>query len=69
MTLDEAREALRQRDVRVIYRQSGWCDCGAEEGEITAVRGAYVFVRYGWDQHSKATRPADLELLAGKVPG
>lgn len=35
-----------------------------EEGVITSVSDSYVFVRYGSDVASKATYPADLELLA-----
>jgi len=38
-----------------------------EEGIVTAVNTAYVFVRYGNDQHSKATRPEDLEVVAGPL--
>jgi hypothetical protein len=68
MTIDEARAALNRGNARVAYGHPGWCDCAPEEGEITAVRGGTVFVRYGYEQYSKATRPEDLTLLAGKVP-
>jgi hypothetical protein len=33
-----------------------------EDGVIISVNDTYVFVRYTGDQHSKATRPGDLEL-------
>lgn len=61
MTLDEARENVGRA---VAYHPHGWCGCDAEEGEITSVGGGNVFVRYGYDQYSKATRPGDLTLLA-----
>jgi len=35
-----------------------------EDGVITSVGDAYVFVRYSGDSHSKATMPQDLTLLA-----
>jgi hypothetical protein len=68
MTLDEARAHIGDT---VVY---GHCH-RPEEGEITSVRPPYVFVRYGWEPCSKATRPEDLTLLedliplAGKVQG
>ena len=71
MTLEEARDYLtRSRaagvPAAVLYRPA----CGhIEEGEITRVSGDWVFVRYGSAVASQATDPADLELLAGKVPG
>jgi len=34
-----------------------------EDGVISSVGAAYVFVRYGGDSHSKATLPQDLTLL------
>jgi len=40
-----------------------------EEGVITRVSVGWVFVRYGSDVAARATDPADLELLAGKVTG
>lgn len=35
-----------------------------EDGVITSVNDAYVFVRYTGDAGSKATRPGDLDWLA-----
>jgi hypothetical protein len=35
-----------------------------EDGVITGVNDQYVFVRYGADKGSKATRPEDLKWLA-----
>lgn len=32
---------------------------------VTSVNDTYVFVRYGSDTHSKATRPEDLQPLSG----
>lgn len=68
MTLDEARAAIGH-DRKVVYRPYPGA---VEEGVITAVRSwrtptgpvGYVFVRYGGDVGSKATRPEDLEFLA-----
>jgi hypothetical protein len=57
MTLDEAREHVGSK---VLYTPSSDV---VEEGVITEVRGEYVFVRYGGDYGSKATRPEDLRLL------
>lgn len=34
-----------------------------EQGVITSFNDGYVFVRYGSDTHSKATRREDLEWL------
>lgn len=56
MTLGEARDAIGQV---VVYRPGGG---GLETGVVTSVGDAFVFVRYGADRHSKATRPEDLEL-------
>jgi hypothetical protein len=42
----------------VIYTFSGGT---AEQGVITSFSEHYVFVRYGADIHSKATRREDLE--------
>ena len=56
MTLEEARQHI---DRAVIYRTEGQ---PPEDGVITSVNDAYVFVRYrGWGG-SKATRAEDLEL-------
>jgi len=35
----------------------------AEMGIVTRVKDAYVFVRYGDERGSKATKPADLRRL------
>ena len=64
MTLGEARAHVGHG---VVYRPYGYCDCAAEDGTITSVNGRWVFVRYGHGTTSKATDPADLTLLAGKV--
>ena len=37
-----------------------------EDGVITSVSATHAFVRYSGDQHSKATDPADLTLLAAR---
>lgn len=64
MTLDEARANIGNG---VVYRRDGWCDCHeTEDGTITSVSSRWVFVRYGYGTTSKATDPADLELLAVK---
>ncbi len=61
MTLDEAREAVGRG---VVYRpQHG----RFEDGVITSVRGAWVFVRYSGDATSRATAPEDLVFL-GAAP-
>lgn len=57
MTLDECREAVGRQ---VIYRPAHGAN--PEQGIITSVGEVYVFVRYGDDQHSKATAPGDLKL-------
>lgn len=63
MTIEEARAALaRDSDPGVIYRPYPGAE--AEDGTITSVNGAYVFVRYGRQRGSVATNPADLELEA-----
>jgi hypothetical protein len=54
MTLDEARRWLGHV---VIYRP----DRENERGIVTAVTDDFVFVKYGQDQHSKATRAEDLD--------
>lgn len=62
MTLDEAREHVGHG---VVYRPYARELDSVEQGEITGVSESYVFVRYKGDQHSKATAPARLALLAG----
>lgn len=44
---------------RVIYRP--YVGATAEVGVITSISPSYVFVRYGFEVHSKATNSADLE--------
>lgn len=57
MTTEEAREHI---GAGVTYKNRYG---PYEEGVITSVSDSYVFVRYG-GHVSKATNPADLELLA-----
>ncbi len=59
MTLDEAKQSIGRK---VVYRPANGGPL--EEGVITEVRGRFVFARYGSDQHSKGTRPENLELMA-----
>ncbi len=54
MTLDEARELIGNA---VVYRPFGG---PVEQGVITSVNDYFVFVRYGADLHSKATRAGQL---------
>jgi hypothetical protein len=58
MTLDEAQTRIGQA---VIYHNGAGLN---ELGVITSVhadsQGGWVFVRYGADHHSKATRAEDL---------
>ena len=58
MTLEEARDHIGHG---VLYSP---CGGPVEEGVITSVNEHYVFVRFGADKASKATRAADLILLA-----
>lgn len=58
MTIEEARGHIG--DGVVYLSGSG----RAEDGVITSVSDRFAFVRYAGDQHSKATDPADLDLLA-----
>jgi hypothetical protein len=60
MTLDETRQHVGRR---VTYRP--WPSAAPElweRGTITSVGEVWCFVRYGADQHGKATNPNDLEL-------
>ena len=57
MTLEQAREHLSMakldgREPRVVYQSHG----PAEEGVITSVSDRYVFVRFGSEYGSRATR-------------
>jgi hypothetical protein len=61
LTLEKASAHI---DERVAYWRAG---VPAEEGVITGVGTVYVYVRYGGDQHSKATNPADLTLIPAEV--
>ena len=66
MTLDDARDALGRPGVpRVLYRPAPMTG-PPEVGVIRFVSDRFVFVRYAGDRHSKATDPADLELLAAE---
>jgi hypothetical protein len=62
MTLDEAEQHI---GAGVVYRPF---EGRAEDVVITSVNEHYVFVRYAGDQSSKATNPADLELLMLGAP-
>jgi hypothetical protein len=64
MTIDEARANIG-RDV--LWRPPGGGAASTEEGVITSVTDRRVFVRFT-SQVSYAISPADLTLLAGKVP-
>lgn len=71
MTLDEAKAA--PEGTAVIYAPQGG---QPEQGWITGTSDTMVFVRYGSDSHSKATRPEDLAfafvndaMLARKLAG
>ena len=43
---------------KAIYRPRGQSEV-AEEGVVTSIRGRFVFVRYGNDPGSKATKAED----------
>ena len=58
MTLDEARAHIGDG---VVYLP---CGGPVEEGVITSVNDHYVFAVYGADKTPKATRAADLILMA-----
>lgn len=61
MTLDEARAHIGNK---VVYRHAGV----PEEGVVTSVNDHYVFVRYGGNVGSQATRADDLEPIASSAP-
>ena len=48
---------INDKDRLVIYKQG---TDEQEEGVITSWNDRFVFVRYGGDNHSKATYPQDL---------
>jgi hypothetical protein len=58
VTLDEARRNVGHG---VVYRAPHG---STEQGVITSVNDTYVFVRFGTDTGSQATRPEQLKLLA-----
>lgn len=61
-TLSEASELVGRK---VVYRAPhNQPDGPCEEGVITSVNDTYIFVRYGSDVGSKATRAEDLELIS-----
>jgi hypothetical protein len=62
MTLERARECIGRL---VVYCPPHDWSRPSEEGVITSVNDRYVFVRYGSQQTPAATRPEDLELVAG----
>lgn len=58
---------LKKEDVerKVIYEPDGNQSFGRiEEGAITSWNDTFVFVRYGADTISKATRPEDLDFVS-----
>jgi hypothetical protein len=57
VTLDEARKSIGRT---VVYTPPAG---DPETGVITSTSTTMVFVRYGGDNHAKATNPADLTLL------
>ena len=70
MTLDEACAHVGHG---VVYRPRSerrpWADPPGEQGVIASVGHVWVFVTYGPGSTPAATDPADLTLLAGRVPG
>lgn len=62
MTLDEAHDHVGRK---VVYRP--YPSAPPEEGVVTSVNTAFVFVRYGDDVHSKATLAAQLEPVRRSV--
>ena len=71
MTIDEARAHIGHG---VVYRPRSerrpWADPPGEQGVIASVGHVWVFVTFGMAGSTPAaTDPADLTLLAGRVPG
>ena len=71
MTLGEARAHVGHG---VVYRPRSeyrpWADPPGEQGVIADVGHVWVFVTFGMPGSTPAaTDPADLTLLAGRVPG
>jgi hypothetical protein len=58
MTLETAGRNLGKA---VLYLPSRRLEGRTEVGTISAVSDTFVFVRYGKNEHSAATRPEDLE--------
>lgn len=55
----------------VVYTPAGYdgfCGLPNEEGVITSFNSSFVFVRYGPEKQSKATRRQDLEWSFSLVP-
>ena len=61
MRLTDARAHIGDK---VIYRPPGQGPEAAEEGVVTSLNDVYVFVRYGSQVGSAATRPEDLTALS-----
>lgn len=51
------------RAVNYVPQTASWIASTPEEGVITSFNDQYVFVRYGADKISKATRRLDLEWV------
>jgi hypothetical protein len=64
LTIDQARASIGRS---VLWRPPGGAAASTEEGVITSVTDRRVFVRFT-SLVSYAISPADLTLLAGKVP-
>lgn len=63
MKLSEAQEGRK-----VVYTPFKECDPkNKEEGVITSFNDKFIFVRYGSDYGSKATRLEDLEYIGGRA--
>ena len=60
MTLEEARNNIGRYVVYTPFK--GCSESQKELGVITSVNDTYVFVRYGDELHSKATRSEDLKF-------
>jgi hypothetical protein len=60
MTLEESKNLVGRK---VIYTPYEGCNENElETGIITGYNDKYVFVRYGSDINSKATKPEDIKL-------
>lgn len=60
MTIQECKDNVGRN---VTYVPFEGCDPKLHEyGVITSVNERYVFVRYGSDTHSKATKSSDLRI-------